>query len=102
MTACGEAVFNSLQLPVLEAEVKARLSGLDIERLRSDREHRLAEAIRLGWSATVIERLREDLRDAASEAKELQAVRAHLDQVVGLIGQARRAGVHTYLRFMGD
>jgi hypothetical protein len=98
----GDTTFNSLQLPVLETEVKTHLSNLDLARLRANREHRLAEAIRLGWQATVIEQLREGLGNAASDAEELQDVKSHLGQVVELIGRARRAGAHTYLRFIGD
>ena len=98
----GDTVFNSLQLPVLEAEVEVRLPTLDISRLRADREHQLAEAVRVGWQATVIEALREGLGDAASDAEELQAVKAHVSQVLELIGRARGAGARTYLRFIGD
>lgn len=44
----GDTLFNSLQLPVLESELKTRLLTLDMRRLRADREHQLAEAIRVG------------------------------------------------------
>ena len=98
----GDTVFNSLQIPVLEVEVQARLSTLGTARLRADREHRLAEAVRVGWQATVIEELRAGLGDSVSDAEELQAVKAHLLQVLELIGRARSAGAHTYWRFIGD
>jgi hypothetical protein len=97
----GDTVFNSLQIPVLEVEVKARLSTLGSGRLRADREHQLAEAVRVGWQATVVEELRGGLGDASSDAEELQAVKAHILQVLELIGRAR-TGSHTHLRFIGD
>lgn len=98
----GDTIFNSLQLPVLESEVSARLADLDISRLRADRKHQLAEAIRLRWQPTVIEDLRKALGDAVSDRREVREVKAHVSRVLALIGRARNAGAHTYLRFIGD
>jgi hypothetical protein len=97
----GLTLFNPYQLPVLEAEIKARVSTIDPSVLRVHRKHRLDEAIRVGWQATVIETLRKDV-EAASEAEDVQEVKAHMNQVLALIGRARSGGDHTYLRFMGD
>ena len=98
----GDTLFNSLQLPVLEAEITARMVTLGIERLRAYREYQLTQAIRLGWQATVIEELRSTLGDSASGPEELEALKAHMVQLVRLIGRARSAGDHIYVRFIGD
>lgn len=98
----GVTVFNSRQLPVLECEITTHLAALDMSRLRAAREHQLAGAVRVGWQASVIADLREGLGDEISDRKELQEVKNHMSQVVALIGRARRAGAHTYLRFIGD
>jgi hypothetical protein len=97
----GDVIFNSLQLPVLESEVKDALAKLKIDRLRASRAHQLAEAIRLGWQPKVIEELRRDVV-ASSDEQELEEVSGEVKKVLELIARARAAGAHTYLRFQGD
>ena len=98
----GDAIFNSLQIPVLESEIMTGLGSLGIGQLRANRKHELAEAIRLGWQESVIEELRKGVGTNDTDSCEIQEVRVHMERLLEFIGRARKAGAHTYLRFIGD
>jgi hypothetical protein len=91
----GNALFNGLQLPVLQKELSELTSRLTEANLSESKRVYLERAA--VWPRAAIEEAR-----TALERLSIDDLRQHLAQLFDLVSHAMTKGPHHYIRFVGD
>jgi hypothetical protein len=90
----GNTTFNSLQIPVLQAELSELSSGLTETNLQNSKRAYLELAN--AWPKNALQDA-----ETAMESLTLAELRQHLEDLLRLVSEAT-AEHHRYVRFVGD
>jgi hypothetical protein len=93
--AYGETVFDRLQMPVLNEELKALRPVITAETLRLAKQRYLERASTWPVAARA-------MAGEIVEGLSVELLHAHLEQLIRFVSDGIAAGTHHYIRFVGD